>query len=378
MTIVIGRCVWAWAVVNCQRLVVTCSYLQSYIDSHIYLDMGREILYITISLSVVIACDRRHVMTLSESADIIYCQRCATAWKKIDTRSMYYFASATYNIGDHASPAVIFNASENILNCPSCPIEAVDDGMIYPKRKRIDPDGHDSEQASQGDADVAHTGIFGPPASPIHNVADFYPDEDPEDYSVDGYMDLLRATGSVWGTLRDGTVGHIAYSSATYSAIALASHNHGGLWESMVRSWILFKTSEIGSGDIRLASLTLTVKQVGTYGDFFASKAVLVESWPATDTDIVIADRNEIGEVLMSDDQILFSDLSAEDEFTFTLNHAGLSAINAAGITKFGLRTNWDQSNTEPPWQTNGTDSLLVYAADNGSKKPKLTVEWYT
>jgi len=105
-------------------------------------------------------------MPLSESAISIFCQRCGTPWRKTNVDSGYYFAStSSFNIGDHTWPKAIVDAGEDITNCPTCPITSVDDSMTYPEgkidgmdRRRVDPDGHDSEQASQGDADVVHRG----------------------------------------------------------------------------------------------------------------------------------------------------------------------------------------------------------------------------
>ena len=102
-------------------------------------------------------------MTISPSTTEIFCQRCGKSHSLSDSTKRREFTSLSYPRSTFASPKDIFDASEEMIFCPSCFLEdrdrALDDFSLYLKAsdKRVDPDGLDKEKASSEDATVTFT-----------------------------------------------------------------------------------------------------------------------------------------------------------------------------------------------------------------------------
>lgn len=110
-------------------------------------------------------------MTLAPSADFIYCQTCANAWRRDDDNGAYYFrASGTAGgIGDYISPATIDAAGEEMTFCPRCDVEQLEPTPIpnappgvkgrdpfYERDDRMIGADTDSGFTDDGSADVTH------------------------------------------------------------------------------------------------------------------------------------------------------------------------------------------------------------------------------
>lgn len=107
-------------------------------------------------------------MTLANSSTFIYCQTCANAWELTDTREMYYFRSASLDVGSYTSPALIVAASEEMTFCPECdvdelavsyrkPAPGIQESLFFSGDSRLIGADIDKGGADKGDADVVHT-----------------------------------------------------------------------------------------------------------------------------------------------------------------------------------------------------------------------------
>jgi hypothetical protein len=60
-----------------------------------------------------------------------------------------------------------------------------------------------------------------------------------------------------------------------------------------------------------------------------------------------------------------------------TLNGSGIAAISKTGISKFGLRSNYDATGTAPTWASLADTYLQGYSSEQGTGyKPKLVVTY--
>lgn len=203
-----------------------------------------------------------------------------------------------------------------------------------------------------------------------------YPNPHPETTSVDGdvaYQDV--GVDHTWATIHDATEGlnDIQTASGEANFANLNSGTGSGKWWMFVRSFFLFDTSPIGATSA-VSSATCSfyaTLRLDTYTD----ELCLVSSNPASNTDLAFADYDQLGTTLYAPN-ITFADISTGAYNPFTLNATGRSAINVIGITKFGLRSNYDRTDTPPTWQIEITGRIVGYYSDQGSNQPKLIVNY--
>ena len=164
-------------------------------------------------------------------------------------------------------------------------------------------------------------------------------------------------------------------SSNNFNSLEAETHTQASIWEVIARVLLSFDTSSVGAGVILSATLKLT-------NEFFFSSngwdpsVVVVEATPASPTTIVNSDYATLGTVPLSD--VLAR--SAAPSPLFTLNAAGLAAVNKSGITVFGVRFEDDRAGTEPSWGSDPTSEGTAWAFRDGeyfisSQRPKLILE---
>jgi len=166
--------------------------------------------------------------------------------------------------------------------------------------------------------------------------ATFYP-------SLDGRV-ANAGVSDIWSTTRDATNGNDANYTDDGSAVSfvVCGRNGGAGQFNIQRGFLLFDTSSLGaSTTVSAATITLYVwdKLNGENdGDDFI---VLVSSNPASNSALVTEDFDQLGTTEFSD-RIDIGSMSTPTEVTFTLNAAGIAAINTTGISKFGAREGHD------------------------------------
>lgn len=153
-------------------------------------------------------------------------------------------------------------------------------------------------------------------------------------------------SNQTWATIRDGN------GSGTYSYIYLLSGGSTGKWTTLSRYIAVFDTSGL-SGAASITSATLTITLSNNLLDQFSSSTLNITSGTVGNpASIVAADYQNKGSTEYSTAKA-FSSLSYTSPNVWTLNAAGLAAIDIDGNTIMFVRLGSDISNTAPSWNTN-------------------------
>ena len=204
-------------------------------------------------------------------------------------------------------------------------------------------------------------------------IATFYPDADPETVTVDGqvYQQYDATTGGGWATAR-AAAGYGAVPSGVDTNVTLWSSSASG-WQYLIRCGMLFDTSSIpSSATIDSAKISLYyVSKSNTLGVLSPAMHIVTFS-PASNTDLVAADYAIANFGSSSLGNISY------DSFVAGYNDITLSPADVvkAGITKLGARLACDLNDVEPTWVSNTMVQFKFYAADNGTNKPELIVDY--
>lgn len=209
-------------------------------------------------------------------------------------------------------------------------------------------------------------------------VSTFFPDADPESTSVDGRMDHETANQS-WATKRDNIDATAAYPSLSTLMVDLtaALTPNTDLWTSLRRSIVLFDTASLPDGD-DISAATFEFVATGRTESLSGQSMSFVSSTPATNTNVVVGDFDQLGTAKQATDVTLAS--LTVDSATYnvmTLNATGRGSISKTGISKFGARITSENDNLMPTWSS-GADAQVEFASAEetltGDKRPKLVV----
>ena len=212
-----------------------------------------------------------------------------------------------------------------------------------------------------------------------NTVSTFFPDANVESTSVDGRVSNDPAdAGTIWATLRDAVTGTSAAPSAAEDSFfrwTMTATTDG--FDIMTRSFFLFDTSTITDTDvISAATLSLfgsTITNTYTGTD---EELNIYASTPASDTDLVTADYDQVGTTAFSTG-IPAGSFSTTAYNDFALNASGLAAISTTGISKFGARGGvYDVPNSTPTWGSGQSQDFIGFFADQTgtTNDPKLVV----
>ena len=203
------------------------------------------------------------------------------------------------------------------------------------------------------------------------------PDAHVEVSSVDGWVNKTIASGNVWVVARDGA-GSGANDSGVEMNVVIKTHADNNEWTEIKRSIILFDTSNLVAGaKIVKAQITVMVTSASTAE--FGGSIVVCAALPATNTALVTADYGTLGETDYSDRLSVTSFNAAGVVRIFTLNDEGIGALNAGGITKFGLRNSYDIDDDPPTWVGSKSDTVNLSTAENTTySTPLLEVTYLT
>jgi hypothetical protein len=189
-----------------------------------------------------------------------------------------------------------------------------------------------------------------------------YPDAHPEGTTVDSHLTNDNAD---WATNRGAAAS--SYAPAPSNATIYIEAYTG---YTIARSILLFDTNTVPA-DATVDSATLELyKNATAVSNGDTSACCLVASTPASNTDIVAGDFDQLGTTRLGTD-VLYSAIGTGAYFTLNLNAAGLAAITKAGITKLGIRDKRDLDNSAPT----GVNSIAMDSAD-GTNKPRLTINY--
>ena len=215
-------------------------------------------------------------------------------------------------------------------------------------------------------------------------VSTYYPNPDVETTSVDGYINS-QSTGNIdsstaWNNARAGS-SLIATDNGTIDEVRTSivlvprTGNYNG---TVFRTFLLFDTSTLTTAaTISSATLSLYVLTVTNINPGSGDALSVITTTPASNTAIVTGDWGNVGTTLQATG-VSLSTLTTNTYNAITLNSTGLGNISKTSITKFGLRTAEDISNTLP---VDGSQNDVTYSsADNTgtTQDPKLDVTYTT
>ena len=203
-----------------------------------------------------------------------------------------------------------------------------------------------------------------------------------ETTSVDGYINS-QSTGNIdsstaWNNARAGS-SLIATDNGTIDEVRTSivlvprTGNYNG---TVIRTFLLFDTSTLTTAaTISSATLSLYVLTVTNINPGSGDALSVITTTPASNTAIVTGDWGNVGTTLQATG-VSLSTLTTNTYNAITLNSTGLGNISKTSITKFGLRTAEDISNTLP---VDGSQNDVTYSsADNTgtTQDPKLDVTY--
>jgi len=197
-------------------------------------------------------------------------------------------------------------------------------------------------------------------------------------HSADGFVYL---GGDTWSTVRGASAGTANTTGTTASVNAYGVHAVGEEWDyiefQVSRFFPSFDTTL--SGTVDSGTLDIYVRKL-LYANA-SSGLALVASTQASATALVGDDYDQAGTTLLAA-AIPHADISTSyAHVVFTLNAAGIAAINTSGYTKFAIRENYyDLGNHQPPTAENVSDggSYQFYTQNEAtaSYRPLLTLEY--
>ena len=213
----------------------------------------------------------------------------------------------------------------------------------------------------------------------------FHPDASTESTSVDGTASRL-ATNSTWDSIHGGA-GTTADDDDPVNYTKTA-HDYGqtttNTWDSLIRSFFLFDTSDLGAGSTVTAAtfeIVLTAKT-----DSFSDHVCLVDVNPASNTAIAGSDYQTHTSTTLQAANVNLGDMTADSSAytAWTLNSTGRGNISLTSITKFGLRTGIDvadSDNAAATWVLHAQKRTQIgYGSSeetlSGDKRPKLVVTY--
>lgn len=207
----------------------------------------------------------------------------------------------------------------------------------------------------------------------------FYPDAT----AIDGMVedDRHSATGpAIWSLKRVAGGNDANDTDDNYRVAEYHSWTSTNDWQILRRAIFLFDTSSLPDNAANISAV------LSLYGFFKGQSHPTIPkpdvniyaSAPASNTALIGGDFDSLGSTPFCDTPISYDDWSESGYNDFTLNAAGIAAINKTGISKFGARNaQYDADGATPAWVSNHQAQLNAYSSRRGDGfKPKLVVSY--
>jgi hypothetical protein len=182
-------------------------------------------------------------------------------------------------------------------------------------------------------------------------------------------------TEETWAAKHDAASGSTLYQ---YGSINLLCGLSG--YDSLRRYICTFDTSSI-SDTARITSATLYIRGYSKTNDQAGSwfpTINVVSSTPASNTEIVIGDYDQLGTSALSS-AISYSSFSSSGWNSFSLNSTGLDLISKVGYTRLGIREMVYDAANSPPYIFGGNRfEFRFYGNENGTYPIHLEVIYST
>lgn len=194
-----------------------------------------------------------------------------------------------------------------------------------------------------------------------------YPDANPENTTVDGYVAKQTAVDS-WANIRDGSGdGHSDSAADEYANIQT---NGGGTGFADITRYVsLVDFTAINPADLKESAIyefVLSLAVVDTFAEA-GSIRVTVPS-PASNTSLVNSDFNIANWDMTSQATTpTLASLAGDPTYnSLAMNATGLAGISFTVITKLGICLNHDAANTSPTLAAGKQQIVNIRAADTG------------
>ncbi len=200
----------------------------------------------------------------------------------------------------------------------------------------------------------------------IGNTTDtYYPDADPETSSVDGQVVSDSANGT-WASIHDGTTGYAAYPSGQGTAAYISADTGTNGWDGLSRTFLLFDTANLPDTNT-VSSATLSGKTIAKNNQSWSTTYNIYSSNPASNSDLVTADFDEVGTTPFST-AVAYASFANDSWNDWTLNASGISAVSKTGVSKFSFReATYDVANTAPTWVSGGFERIVLYSTESSA-----------
>lgn len=193
-------------------------------------------------------------------------------------------------------------------------------------------------------------------------------------YTVDGYVYSYYGDGT-WSGLRSASGSSSNYYDS-YSSTVAGWESSYGQYNTIYRSIYVFDTSLIPDTN-SVTAATFSVYGYSKQDDNGWNPSINVySSSPSYDTSLTESDYGTLGSTAFST-AISYTNYSTSGYNSFALNSSGLAAVSKTGMTKLGIRTTADASNTAPGAAEGYANAYFgCYFSENGSNQPKLSVTY--
>lgn len=204
-----------------------------------------------------------------------------------------------------------------------------------------------------------------------------YPDPDPETATVDGTVGRTSVNQTLTNIRAGAGTGNQSINTNGYAGI-IQSSTTSNQFQSLQRGIWLFDASSLAD-DTTITAVTFSLYGKEAINQFAgtAFEIDVVDSTPASNTNLVDADYGQLGSTVFS--SIAFASLAAEAYNDFALDASGIANVSLTGVSKFGTRLNWDTDNSfTGTWSSSKSALFDAYQADNAgtTKDPKLTITY--
>lgn len=198
--------------------------------------------------------------------------------------------------------------------------------------------------------------------------ATFYPDPDPETSTFDGRCFQFNNEGT-WSDLRNVAIcSSTTTNDAMVSLIVVQSDSGTDTWERMIRWAFLFDTSSLFG---YVASAVFSFSSSGCSANYSPDTDIRLYSVsPNSNTDLITSDWATFSDTAISDTQAQPIG-SGYKHWTLT----DLTKVDINGITKLGMRSVADATDTPPTWQASTNDlwTSMIFSETSGTTSdPKL------
>lgn len=212
----------------------------------------------------------------------------------------------------------------------------------------------------------------------------FYPDAHAESTSCDGLIRNFVGEGVSWATMHDASAGDYLSTELNYHGSVQLQAFSGNRVTSrylIYRTFVLFDTSSIADSNSIDSAILAGHNAQTSYryisdNDAQAYISIRITS-PASNTDLVLDDFDQVGAEACDSDQHQDCDAVAFDTYIdWDLNATGLAEIDKTGISKFGWAEGHDLENVAHTQSGNQDTGMVIDGAENTGtdEDPKLSV----